>query len=92
MLILIEHMIGKRNFFHRWSMTEIHLSNDNNPWFLAMYRLVHGQTMNDHDKVMFDTWMMDLPNNEMADTGWGSCPNEVLKGLANFTRKLIDET
>ena len=103
LFILVEHMIGKRSYWHRWSMKKIietdsydpkypnRVVNKDNPWFLMLYALVHGEKTNNGLMAKYGASMIQLQHNRMADSGWGSCPNEVLKGLAEFTRRLVNE-
>jgi len=83
--ILIEHMIGKRRWSHRYSSEKIFSHNFENPWFYALYCLTHGNRV---QRTEFNRMIDVISNDGKADTGWGSCPNAVLKGLARHTRGL----
>jgi hypothetical protein len=85
--ILIEYIIGKRRWIHKYSTDKILGHNPKNPWFYALYCLVHREHCYRHE---FNNMMDALPDNGEASTGWGSCPDPVLKGLARFTKGLCE--
>ena len=85
LFILVEHMIGKRSFFHRWSIEKLWLANPENPWFMAMMYLINDEMIMPPTVADIMRIAEELQDNELADTGWGSCPNEVIKGLTKFT-------
>jgi len=80
--ILIEVMCGKKRWSHRYSAEKIYKHNTENPWFYALYCLTHNV---DCHALVIGRMLKQVPDVGQADTGWGSCPNEVLKGLAIYT-------
>jgi len=86
LLIHIERMIGKSGYSHIYTMQKLVIANPKNPWFYALYCLV---TVDHFSHGKFESLMSDIPDDDDAGTGWGSCPNRVLKGLAIHAKDLL---
>jgi hypothetical protein len=86
LMILIEYETGKVGTGSRWTMEKLVDKNPNNPWFIALDVLVHDRMMI-RKLTTIRKAIENLPDGKLAGTGWGGCPNEVLKALAIHTMK-----
>ena len=79
--ILMERLIGKKKWSHKWATKQLVKHNPDNVWFQILKARVHG------DDKDFSQEIASL-NMEEAAYGWGSCPGEVYRGLCIKTSEL----
>ena len=79
LIILIEHLMGKRRRSHRQGAGGLHKKNPDNPWFEALHCLVHGHAFGLPPDFEF--------SREEGGYRWGSCPAEVFEALTRFTAR-----
>ena len=77
--ILLEIRMGRKSFWHKWSMKRLTKANPDNPMFLALYNYIDGYTQQNVQRLCKESssW------NEGC-FGWGSCPPEVFYAVTQF--------
>lgn len=80
LIILIEHVMGKRRWSHRQGARSLTEKNPGNPWFRELYRLTEG-----HPGQAVTS---DIYERHWDTYHWGGCPPKLHKALTNFTAGL----
>lgn len=80
--VMIELLIGKRRWSHRYTMRKLVADNPQNEWFFELARACGVNPT--RTRLPFYT----IPLTGEAATGWGSCPNVVMLELIKKAKQL----